>query len=310
MNANQDINHGSHGSREVGAFARTASDRSIFSISNQRPQILSPTSPRTTHRGTTPREKERTRVQPRREERAETKIFHVLPIPVEGNSQGCSITKPYPEKPQDEWMPYFIREAPFEVAEVLEEADHVEVKAGLYTAVLVDVLISADALPGLYEGEVAVTLGEESVKTPFSLVVHATVVTDYDLEVTNWFWAQPENLTTGAPTEWWSEAHWQLIENSARTLLAYGQKVILTQNVEGEHPLVQTRVRPDGSYGFDFSRFERWVGLFLGLGFKKIEGGHLTSRTGVHSKAVFAKDEATGETKQIFRRAVPPSDEE
>jgi len=238
------------------------------------------------------------------------RTFRVQYIPVEGNSQGCSVTRPYPEKPRDEWMPFFIREAPFEIAEILIETDRLEIEAATHQAILVDIDVSVDALPGMYEGDLELKIGRQTQSMPFIFQVHSTVVTDYALQVTNWLFPEPETLTNGEPPEWWSDEHWNMIENSGRTLLEYGQKVILTQHIEGEHPLVQTRIAPDGSYEFDLSRFERWVELFISLGFEKLEGAHLTSRTGVYSKNIFATDDVTNEKRQIFKRQSPPENKE
>ena len=177
-------------------------------------------------------------------------------------------------------------------------------------AVLFDMGISPDAKPGRYTGQLSIESAGSSALAPFSLIVHKTVVREYALDSTHWFWPSPEYLTTELQPEWWSEKHWKLIENSGHRLAEYGQNVILTPLVEGAHPLVQTRLSSTGAYTFDFSQFERWVHLFLSLGFEKIEGAHLTTRAGISSKDIFAYDERSGKTKQIFEESHSPADQE
>ena len=246
-----------------------------------------------------------------------TKLFHLLPVPVEDNAHPFGQRRPYPAKPPAEWMPLFVREAPFDVAEVLVYTDRFELRKDFYHGVLVDVAVSTDAQPGECTGRLKLKLSGESIETPFSFVVHNTVVTGYALDSSHWFWVEPKWLTTGELPEVWSEAHWKLIENSARTLREYGQSTILTPlfgafgdsdaGASAAYPLIQTHITLNGRYAFDFTRFERWVELFLSMGFEIIEGMHFSGREGISIQNVYAYDERTGETAQIFKGSLKES---
>lgn len=243
-----------------------------------------------------------------------TTWYEVLPVHVEANSQGCSSTSPYPAQPPEDWKPYFVREAPFDIEEVLVEASEIEVQPGRQQAVLVDVSVATDAEPGEYQGLLQLkSTHNGTAEVVFPLAVHPTIIHNYKLNSTHWFWPQPENLTTGPLPEWWSEEHWRLIENSAGTLRKFGDNVILTPLMGGDtiemadHPLIQTYVTPEGTYEFDHSRFERWCETFLSLGFKTIEGGHVSDGHNIAPIYVYAIDRRSGEKSLLFN---PESDVE
>ena len=52
-----------------------------------------------------------------------------------------------------------------------------------------------------------------------------------------------DNLTNENIPQWWSERYWQLLVNSAKTLLAFGNDTILIPLVDGDQQaLIQNRV--------------------------------------------------------------------
>ena len=245
-----------------------------------------------------------------------TELFHLLPVPVEDNARPFGKRRPFEEEPPAAWLPFFIREAPFDIAEVLIDTSSFDLQKGIYHGVLVNIVVSSEAQPGEYTGELKLKLADEFTEVPFSFVVHETVVEEYALDSTNWFWAEPSWLTTDEPPAIWSEAHWKLIENSARTLREYGQNTIRTPffrhaRMKGDtfavEPLIKTRITSTGEYKFDFTMFERWVELFLGQGFEIIEGSHLSTRKGIEIKEIYAHDERTGETVQLFKKGFKES---
>jgi len=237
----------------------------------------------------------------------QARLYEVSAVPVEANNNGGSQTR-VGVKPPAEWMEHLVREAPFEVAEVLAETDAVELAAGRYHAVLIDVAVPADAVPGLYTGSVQGKTIGHAVDVPFAFEVHATVAPARPaLSTTHWFWPEPENVSYGDPPAWWSDAHWRLIENSGRVLHAFGQDTILTPILDGRHPLIQTVRKPDGAYAFDFTRFDQWVATFLRLGFETFEGRHVGGVPPMRSTGgVWVLDEATGDVTQPFADAKDP----
>jgi hypothetical protein len=121
-------------------------------------------------------------------------------------------------------------------------------------------------------------------------------------------WPRPENLTSEIPPEWWSERHWKLLEQAGRTLRNYGDNYIKTPLIGGsvdDVSLVQIFVDKKGLYEFDFSRFDKWVELFLKVGYEKIEGSHLGPGHDLTPLTVNATEKSSGKSKVLFTPASP-----
>jgi len=205
------------------------------------------------------------------------KLYELIDVPVEANNNGGSRTS-VTKKPPPIWMEHFVREAPFRVAEVLVESNTVSLGGDplLYQGILVTVDVAPDAKPGIYQGALELKSGDASVSTPFSIEVHKTVAPkDPILSSVHWLFPEPENLTNEQPPEWWSERHWRLLENSGGVLRDFGQDTLLTPLINYEDPLIQTIREEDGSYSFDFSRFDRWMETFIKQGYKRFSGHHI-----------------------------------
>jgi hypothetical protein len=176
--------------------------------------------------------------------------YRLLPVHVEGNTQGSLRNRPGGQVP-DGWMKYLVRRAPFDVMEVLVEADTVALAAGRTQAMLVDVEVAPEASPGRYAGRLDLRLEQETVSVPFSVLVHRTVLPPtLRLHCVHWFWPMPENLTDGDPPPWWSERHWALIEASARQLHRFGDDTVLTPLVDGREPLIRVSRDEQGAHHF------------------------------------------------------------
>ena len=228
---------------------------------------------------------------------ASTVTYEGLPVPVEANNNGGMATG-IKRTPNPMWRPYFIREAPFEVSEVLVATDELRLRKGRYCVAVLDIEVPADAEPGVYRGEVQFQISHHTARVPFALRVHRTAApTGMALKAVHWLHPEPENLTTSPPPEWWSERHWQLLERAGRTLRAFGDTAILTP-VLGAHPTVGVTVRRDGTYAFDFTRFDRWVETFKRLGYEEFDGRHVVAW---HSTPAF--DERTGKAVPLLRGA-------
>lgn len=192
------------------------------------------------------------------------------------------------------------------MAEPLFETRTMQLRAGTTHAVLLDVAVPADAVPGAYRGAMRFEAGGRTLEVPFELSVHKTVAPETPLlESTHWLVPFPENLTTRANAPaWWSEEHWTLLENVGRTLRDFGQTALFTPVITGEHQLIDVTLKPDGTYVFGFDRFDRWCETFLAMGFTKIEGKHVTW-PGTWGR-VWATDEAKGEYRPIIEKMREP----
>ena len=231
------------------------------------------------------------------------KLHEILPVHVEANSAGTNDTR-VGKKPPDSWLPFLVRLAPFDVAEVLVEANHVQLAGNATNAILVDVHVSPDAQPGEYTGSVKCETAGGSAEAPFSLLVHKTVVPEKPrLKSMHRLSSEPRNLTSGEPPELWSEEYWRLLENCARQLRESGNRVLTVPLIGDKQPLIQTIREADGAYTFDYARFDRWFEMALKLGFDYLMGTSIGGCHRTYPLNVFVVDRGTGQEEQIFSRS-------
>ena len=227
------------------------------------------------------------------------RVAHILPVHVEANTQGSMKTRPGGTVPEG-WMASFVREAPYDVAEVVTEASSFRADADQTHAALLEVSVARACPPGPYQGGLRVSAGEATSSVPFRLVVHRTPIPAHPaIHVTHWFWPEPVNLATGAIPGWWSERHWRLIEHSGRQLRRLGQETILNPLVNHRESLIRIIRGRDGKYRFDFTRFDRWIALFDRLGFRVFEGAHIISLPTKAMGGVWVRDAATGKAEPL-----------
>jgi hypothetical protein len=118
----------------------------------------------------------------------------------------------------------------------------------------------------------------------------------------HWFSTLPEELTGGDPPQPWSEEHWGLIERMARQLRAFGDTAVHSVLIGGADPLIRTIQKLDGGCDFDFTRFDRWVKMFLDAGYTTIDGASIAGGHWIAAPDIYAVDEKTGARVQLFRR--------
>ncbi len=207
-----------------------------------------------------------------------TALHDLIPVHVEGNHQGV---KNYPDGAAPEhWKPHFIREAPFDLLEAVDNAPHdrLHLESGKTGGVLAEIAIPEDVAPGFYQGNIIAQCGSGKRLLRYSFEVFPIrIPPEYFIDSMHWLWIEPENLTSGTVPEYWSEAHWQLIEQAGRQLRHAGDNVIFTPHIFGKVPLIPTVQENNGRYRFDFTGFRRWLQLFDRLGFRGYVGTHLHS---------------------------------
>lgn len=217
-------------------------------------------------------------------------INQLLPVHVEGNTQGSLINRPGGEPPAS-WKPYFVRIAPFDVMEAVSDAnlDHLNLPGGQTAGALLQIQIATSSAPGLYKGIIQIDPFRK--KIPFSFRVHKAIVpSQHYLQSVHWLSALPENLQSGTPCEWWSEQHWELLKRAGKLLLQNGDDVMFTPLINSRHPLVQTIIDTSGHIVFDYANFDKWVATFQSIGFKYFAGQHLSSL----ENDVFLKEKESG----------------
>jgi hypothetical protein len=218
-------------------------------------------------------------------------------VQVEANYCGCARTQ-VGKVPSSSVRAAVVRQAPFDVYEVLTDDAEIDLDGRYTYAAAVHVDIPREAEPGLYHGELTATLeGQGVVKSPFDIQVYRTSLPEQSpLDVIHWLWPEPQNLTDCPPPAWWSEEHWKLLEASGRTLHEYGDTVMFTPLFATENPLIRVVINSgsENSWSFDFDQFDRWVTMFKKQGFTRFFGKHIS---GYHS--LFTFDQKTGAQKPL-----------
>jgi hypothetical protein len=204
-------------------------------------------------------------------------VNELLSVNVEGNSQ-TNYSYPYPQGvPPGNWIPYLIRLAPFNVLDVVKDSEGTSFNtiANTTSGFLLQLSIPETCDTGVYEGKVAVRVGNIVQNVPFSFKVYKTKVdSNYFLDCAHWLSELPENLKSGTPVVWWSEQHWKLLERIGKLLREDGNNMMFTPLVDSEYPLIETSWQ-NNKLSFDYTKFDRWILTFDTLGFKFFEGEHI-----------------------------------
>jgi len=188
-----------------------------------------------------------------------------------------------------------IRKAPCEVPDPLLEIRTLDLPANQSQPVWLTIFVPREAPAGEYRGSITVlatpkateTTAEGSVAanplpdefggtTTVRTTLQVQLVVDHfilpdgrHLWVTNWF--NLENIARAHQVEIWSEGFWEILARYAANMAAHRQNVVLTP-----WSLVAVSREEDGTFSFDFSRFDRYVELFERAGVAdRIEISHI-----------------------------------
>ena len=150
-----------------------------------------------------------------------------------------------------------------------------------------------------------------------SVKVIDAVLPDQKLLLTQWFHCDCLASYYNVPV--WSEEHWRIVENFARTARANGINLLLTPvftppldtEVGGErltNQLVKVTKRGDRYY-FGYSLLDRWIDMCDRVGIEYFEISHLFTQWGAkHAPKVMAT--VDGEYKRIFGWDIDATGEE
>ena len=189
-------------------------------------------------------------------------VYRLLPIYVEKNTGERGFTVE-----QGTVADYVCRRAPFWVYDAMEPAEAVltaPTEDGVLGIYLRWPTVSMAA--GIHTGTLRLHGTEETSEIPVRLRVAAAAVPEKEtLRLTNWY--SLINMATYHGAEPWSEEHWERIADYGR-LMREGRQTDFAVS-----PALADYTRgEDGRYVFDFSRTERFIRLYLSLGFRYIEG--------------------------------------
>ncbi|SDN97278.1 protein of unknown function [Paenibacillus sp. yr247] len=167
---------------------------------------------------------------------------------------------------------YTSRLAPFRVYDAMKPLTENSLTRSGTEALYCCWKIPADSVPGMYTGELTISINEEKIFIPVSIEVFAATVPEKEtLSVINWFilshMAGRHNL------ELWSESHWAMIRRYGE-LMRRSRQTHFWVTME----TIDFEQTDDGKYHFCFDKAERLIRLFLELGFTHIEGGMVAVR--------------------------------
>ena len=180
-------------------------------------------------------------------------------------------------------------------------------KDGL-NSVWVEIDLPKDMAAGAYDFTIEVDGGEYgTTKSSVNVEVIDAVLPDEDIYFTQWFHA--DCLANYYNLEVWSDRHFEIVENFARTARKNGINMLLTPvftppldtAVGGERrttQLVGVELK-DGKYSFDFSLLDRWIDMLDRCGIEYIEISHLFTQWGAkHAPKIMVT--VDGEYKKLF----------
>ena len=161
---------------------------------------------------------------------------------------------------------------------------------------------------GTYEVTVKLMAGAETVVSEsLTIEVLDAVLPEQEMLLTQWFHC--DCLANYYGCEPWSERHWEIVENFARTAHENGINLLLTPlftpaldtAVGGERTTVQLLdiTVTNDEYTFGFDKLDRWIEMCDRVGIKYFEISHLFTQWGAgHAPKVMAT--VDGEYKRIF----------
>ncbi len=175
-------------------------------------------------------------------------------------------------------------------------------------AVWVDFMPTGNMAAGKYETEISLMAGEEVMaSSTLTVEILDAELPPQEMLLTQWFHC--DSLANYYNCEVWSEKHWQIVENFARTAVENGINLLLTPvftppldtAIGGErttNQLVDVTVTK-GEYTFGFDKLDRWIDMCDRVGIKYFEISHLFTQWGAgHAPKVMAT--VDGEYKRIF----------
>ena len=198
-----------------------------------------------------------------------------------------------------------LRKPPFDYPDVLLEEEGIALAANTAQPIWISLSIPVDTAPGVYTATATVA-GDGKFKQVVPLKVHVYPVTinKTRLWVTNWFAMHWKHLEINPEPE--SEEYYALLRRYARNMADYRQNVALISAID----LANYGVDASGELTYDFSRFDRWVEIFIKEGvIGRIEGGHIGGRSGDWLSDFVASVRMVRDGAVVSEQVAPDSDE-
>ena len=198
-----------------------------------------------------------------------------------------------------------LRLPPADYPDPLLEAPSIEVAAAQAQPIWITVAVPLDAEPGLYQStlEIEASADGETLRAqhPLSIKVYPAQVGRARLWVTDWFAINSRHLEINPDPE--SEEYYALMRRYARNLADHRHNVALISPLS----LAQYRLDEDGALQIDFSRFDKWVNIFIEEGvIGLIEGGHIGGRKGPWLSQFAVRIQTVQEDGSVVASSVDP----
>lgn len=191
----------------------------------------------------------------------------------------------------------------------LHYGERVSVARGLLGTLWIEIDPDESLKAGSYPLTLTLTdpNGETAACETVTIEVIDAKLPDQELVFTQWFHC--DCLANYYRVEPWSEEHWRIVENFARTAVKNGINLLLTPvhtppldtAVGGERTTVQLVdvTLENGVYRFGFEKLDRWIEMCNRIGIKYFEIAHFFTQWGAcHAPKIMAY--VDGEYKKIF----------
>jgi len=210
------------------------------------------------------------------------------------------VDRPIQNPPKDQ-----LCKPPADFPDPLLEDRTINVGAEKAQPMWITVAVPPGAQPGLYRGTVRVSgkVGgqQRSAEVPVAVRVYDVRVGPSRLWVTNWFSMRWRHMKVVPEPD--SPEYWALLRRYARNMAEHRQNVAKISPLS----LASFSTGNDGNLQIDFSRFDRWVTIFIEEGVVgRIEGGHFGGRSGGWTSSLVIQIRDHWRNESPFTHTTPP----
>lgn len=168
-----------------------------------------------------------------------------------------------------------VRKAPCDIPEILYDENVLYLKANETAGVWITTFVPKGTRPGQYTGKIIVKNNVVQEELSIILNVFPFELPDKrSLYITNWW--HPQNYASHHNVKYLSEEYWSIVEKYIQNMGEHRQNVLLIRWTPSVGDLVECVKKNDGTFEFDFTKFERLISLAEKYGVAdRIELGHI-----------------------------------
>lgn len=202
--------------------------------------------------------------------------------------------------------------------DILDTAASLPLAAGANRPVWLSIDVPRDAKPGIYRGELVVRSDSGAVRFPVQLEVLATALpatVDWKFHLD--LWQHPQAVARWHDVPAWSPAHFALLEPLMKRLAEAGQKTITTtlvdeawggQTYDAFPSMIEWTKRKDGSWRYDYTAFDAWVGFMTDRVGMKNARIHCYTMIPWSLKFRYCDEESSAHTEAALKPGTPDYD--